>query len=150
LRGVEHAAVGVERLVLQHQWDLVWAGGQPKRIVGLARVLVVADDVGPGEARVHVGTRVAQRVVVVPDHRRPLLVVVREPVGDVVRALLAASGEPLQRRTVELRMVLAPVQVGDDRGGRVCPRICVGMSELEPHAFDNDREEEVPRAIECL
>src|SRR6202162_1349057 len=25
-----------------------------------------------------------------------------------------------------------------------CPRICVGMSELEPHAFDNYREREVP------
>ena len=117
LRWVEHAAVGVERLVLQHQRDLVRTGGQPQRIVGLARVLVVADDVSAGQPRVDVRARVAERVVVVPHHRRSLLVVVRERVGDVVRARLAALGEPLQRRAVELRKVLAAMQVRDDRGG---------------------------------
>ena len=45
LRRVEHAPVGVERLVLQHERDLVRAGGQPERIAGLTRVLVVADEV---------------------------------------------------------------------------------------------------------
>ena len=117
LRWVEHAAVGVERLVLQHQRDLVPTSGEPERIVRLACVLVVTDDVSAGQAGVDVRTRVAERMVVIPHHRRTLLVVVRERVGDVVRTPLAAVGEPLQRCTVELRQVLTPMQVRDHRRG---------------------------------
>ena len=112
---VEHAPVRVERLVLQHERDLVRPGGQPERIVALTRVLVVADEVEPCEPRVDVRAGVAERVVVIPDHAGALLVVVGERVGDVVRALLATVREPLQRRPVELRMILAAVQVRDDR-----------------------------------
>jgi hypothetical protein len=52
-------------------------------------------------------------------------------------------------------MVLNPPDVtplpdshGEERGSRECPRICVGMSEQEPHVFNNN--EEVSRSSEGL
>jgi hypothetical protein len=116
-RGVEHASVGVERLVLEHEGDLVRPGRKPERIVRLARVLVVADQEGASQPRVDVRARVADGVVVVPDHARALLVVVGERVRDEVGPPGALPREPLERRSVELRMVFAAVEVGDDAGG---------------------------------
>ena len=71
--GESAIGVGIEVAILQQQGKFVRPGWQTERIL-----LVVADDVQPGETTIDVEAGDAHRVVVVPQQRRSLVVLVAE------------------------------------------------------------------------
>ena len=102
--GVEQRPVGLERAVLDGEGEVLGARRQPTPgpdVVGAA-----LHDEQPGEPGVHVQPREPQRVVVVPEQRGPLVVVVVEHgrAGHGARAveLVEARAPPgVARRDVE-------------------------------------------------
>jgi hypothetical protein len=113
----EDPAARVDRHVLEQQRDVV--DPVAARAVGCRRaweaqsvLALVLEDVEPGEAAVHVRAGDVDGVVVVPQRRRPLVVVV----GIEVRRRLAGQAGVL-RVAVGLGVRVDAMQV-DDRAGR--------------------------------
>jgi len=113
-RQVQLPVVG-EEAVLDDQLDLVIVVRQHAVLHELA-LERIAQQVGAGQARVHVEARDPDRVVVVPERRGALRVLVLvEVLAPVVAALRGVLGEPRLGMAVALPLDVRAVQVRDGR-----------------------------------
>ena len=84
-RWIEEPAIIVEHAILNRIRQLVWVCRQTKRIIGLAGVLVIADEVEASHASIDVETRDAQSVIVIPEIACRYVVVIHELVRESTR-----------------------------------------------------------------
>jgi hypothetical protein len=129
MRRIAERAVLVERPVGDHQWDVAITGGQPERVL-----LVVGDNVEPGQAPVHLRAGEIHPVVVVPQRRPPL----PHRVGVVAPA---GGRDEIGGVAVAVRGGVSAVQMHCDRYRQV---VAVGDHRRAPGAGDECRAREPP------